>query len=100
MEYWDIEKKRNPQYDHVAVLIAEDITARFFNVISLFNGVVPIIALQVKCVEMEGKLESPDFSPGSDAENIQSIKVLSFGNEFREVMAVRVNQEKFRKGIA
>ena len=45
-------------------------------------------------------LESPDFSPGSDAENIQSIKVLSFGNEFREVMAVRVNQEKFRKGIA
>ena len=45
-------------------------------------------------------LKSPEFSPGGDAENIQSIKVLSFGNEFREVMAVRVNQEKFRKGIA
>ena len=45
-------------------------------------------------------LESPEFSPGSSAENVQSIKVLSFGNEFREVMAVRVNQEKFRKGIA
>ena len=45
-------------------------------------------------------LESPEFSPRSDSENVQSIKVLSFGNEFREVMAVRVNQEKFRKGIA
>ena len=56
LEYWDVEKKRYPQYDHIAVLIAEEITSRFFNVISLFNGVVPIIALQVKCVEMEGKV--------------------------------------------
>ncbi len=46
------------------------------------------------------ELESPEFSTRSDSENVQSIKVLSFGNEFREVMAVRVNQEKFRKGIA
>ena len=26
--YWDIEKKRYPQYDHCAVIIAEDITDR------------------------------------------------------------------------
>ncbi len=45
-------------------------------------------------------LVSPDFSPRSDAEHIESLKVLSLSNEFREVMAVRVNQEKFRKGIA
>jgi len=56
LEYWDIEKKRNPDYDHIAVLIAEEITARFYNVISLFNGAVPIIALQMKCVKIDDKV--------------------------------------------
>jgi len=45
-------------------------------------------------------LESAEFLPISGAENIQSIKVLSLGDEFRKVMAVGVSQEKFRKGIA
>lgn len=43
IEYWDTERRRWPQYEHVAVIIAEEITARFFNVISLFNGFIPII---------------------------------------------------------
>jgi len=47
IEYWDIEKKRYPQYDHCAVIIAEDITSRFLNVISLFNGFIPLIAMQM-----------------------------------------------------
>ncbi len=47
LEYWDIEKKRYPQYEHSAVIIAEDITSRFFNVISLFNGFIPLIAIQL-----------------------------------------------------
>lgn len=47
IEYWDIEKKRYPQYDHCAVIIAEDITSRFLNVISLFNGYIPLIAIQM-----------------------------------------------------
>ena len=47
LEYWDIEKKRYPQYDHCAVIIAEDITSRFLNVISLFNGFIPLIAIQM-----------------------------------------------------
>ncbi len=51
IEYWDIERKKYPQYDHTAVIIAEDITSRFLNVISLFNGFIPIIALQVSVVE-------------------------------------------------
>lgn len=55
LEYWDLEKKRYPQYDHVAVLIAEDITSRFLNVISLFNGVIPIIALQMQAIEVDNK---------------------------------------------
>src|SRR5712691_4629811 len=29
IEYWDIERKRYPQYDHVAVIVAEEIAARF-----------------------------------------------------------------------
>jgi len=47
IEYWDIEKKRYPQYDHCAVIVAEEITSRFLNVISLFNGVIPLIAIQM-----------------------------------------------------
>jgi len=51
IEYWDIERKRYPQYDHTAVIIAEDITSRFLNVISLFNGFIPLMALQVSAIE-------------------------------------------------
>lgn len=47
IEYWDIEKKRYPQYEHCAVIIAEDITSRFFNIISLFNGSIPLIAIKM-----------------------------------------------------
>jgi hypothetical protein len=47
IEYWDIERKRYPQYDHCAVIVAEEITARFLNVISLFNGSVPLIAIKL-----------------------------------------------------
>lgn len=50
IEYWDIERKRYPQYDHTAVIIAEDITSRFLNVISLFNGFIPLVAIQSPCV--------------------------------------------------
>lgn len=55
IEYWDIERRRYPQYDHVAVIVAEDITSRFLNVISLFNGHIPLIAIQMKGVEVGGK---------------------------------------------
>ena len=51
IEYWDIERKRYPQYDHVAVIVAEDITSRFMNVISLFNGYIPIIAIQMNALK-------------------------------------------------
>ena len=36
IEYWDLEKKRYPQYDHCAVIIAEEITSRFLNVIQSY----------------------------------------------------------------
>ncbi|MFA9430018.1 hypothetical protein [Egicoccus sp. AB-alg2] len=52
IEYWDNERRRYPQYEHVAVIVAEDITARFFNVISLLNGQIPIIAIHVQLLEV------------------------------------------------
>ncbi len=47
IEYWDIERRRYPQYEHAAVIVAEEITARFLNVIQLFNGQIPLIALKM-----------------------------------------------------
>ncbi len=56
IEYWDIERKRYPQYDHTAVIVAEDITSRFLNVISLFNGMIPIVAIQMKALRAGDKI--------------------------------------------
>ena len=52
IEYWDNEKKRYPQYDHCAVIVAEEITGRFMNVIQLFNGSIPLIALQMQATKI------------------------------------------------
>jgi predicted transport protein len=52
IEYWDIERKRYPQYEHTAVLVAEEITSRFLNVISLFNGTIPLVAIQMSAVRL------------------------------------------------
>jgi hypothetical protein len=57
IEYWDIEKKRYPKYDHCAVIVAEEITGRFMNVISLFNGSIPLIALQMSAVKHGDEIE-------------------------------------------
>ena len=56
IEYWDLERKRFPQYDHIAVIVAEEITSRFFNVIGLFNGYIPLIAIQLNALEVNGFL--------------------------------------------
>jgi len=52
IEYWDIERKRYPQYEHTAVIVAEDITSRFLNVITLFNGYIPLVAIQMNAVKV------------------------------------------------
>jgi hypothetical protein len=56
IEYWDIERKRYPQFEHCAVIVAEEITSRFFNVISLFNGYVPLIAIKLQAIVVNGKV--------------------------------------------
>ena len=56
IEYWDIERRRYPQYEHCAVIVAEKVTGRFLNVIGLFNGFVPLIAIQLRAVKVEDKI--------------------------------------------
>ncbi|MCX6339191.1 MAG: hypothetical protein NTX71_04645 [Candidatus Aureabacteria bacterium] len=56
IEYWDIERKRYPQYEHTAVIVAEDITSRFLNVINLFNGTIPLIAIQMRALQSGSKI--------------------------------------------
>jgi len=56
IEYWDIERRRFPTKDHKAVIVAEEITNRFFNVIALMNRSIPIIAIQLNGIKVEDKI--------------------------------------------
>lgn len=56
IEYWDIERRRFPSLEHRAVIVAEDITNRFFNIINLLNRSIPIIAIQLNCTVHESNL--------------------------------------------
>lgn len=56
LEYWDNERRRFPQYEHIAVIVAEEITGRFLNVINLFNQAIPLIAVQMSALEVDGVL--------------------------------------------
>lgn len=55
IEYWDNEKRRWPQRQHFAVLVAEHINRRFFNVIHLLSHSIPIIAVQVAMLNVNGR---------------------------------------------
>ncbi len=56
IEYWDIERRRYPAYDHTAVIVAEKMTSRFLNVISLFAGSIPLIAIQLDALQVEDNI--------------------------------------------
>ncbi len=56
IEYWDNEKRKYPDYNHTAVIVAEEITGRFLNVISLFNGSIPLIAIQMSAYKIGDEL--------------------------------------------
>ncbi len=55
IEYWDNEKRRYPQRQHFAVLIAEKFNRRYFNVIQLLSLNVPMIAIQAELIEIENQ---------------------------------------------
>jgi len=52
IEYWDNEKRKYPQRQHFAVLIAEAFNRRYFNVIQLLSLNVPMIAIQADLLEV------------------------------------------------
>lgn len=55
LEYWDVESRRWPTREHRAVIVAEEITNRFFNVIWLLNRSIPIIAIKLDTLIVDGK---------------------------------------------
>lgn len=77
IEYWDIERRRFPSRDHKAVIVAEEITNRFFNVISLMNRSIPIIAIQLNAIKLEDKMALvftkvlDTYQPPEDVEEIE-----------------------------
>lgn len=73
IEYWDVERKRFPQFEHTAVIVAEEITSRFFNVISLFNQSIPLIAIKITGLQLGDKstllfTKVLDYLPRGDEE--------------------------------
>lgn len=45
IEYWDIEKTRNPSCNYKAVLMAEDIS-RYLNVITLYHTIIQMVVVE------------------------------------------------------
>lgn len=56
IEYWDIERRRYPAYEHCAVLVAEDITGRFLNLLGLFAGTIPLIVIQLNALKIGNQI--------------------------------------------
>jgi len=56
IEYWDIEKKKRPKRQHTAVLVAERINTRFYNVINLLSHSVPIIGIQANMYRLDDEV--------------------------------------------
>lgn len=52
IEYWDLEKRKYPQRQHFAVLVAESISRRFFNVVQLLSLNIPIIAIEAELLKV------------------------------------------------
>lgn len=89
IEYWDIERRRYPMYDHVAVIVAEDITSRFLNVVGLFNGFIPLIAIQLRAIQVGDSLTLTsttvlDRSTMVDFEDEDAVQVGSFDRSYWE----------------
>lgn len=56
IEYWDIEKKKRPKRQHTAVLVAERINSRFYNVLNLLSHSVPIVGIQANLYKHSDEL--------------------------------------------
>jgi hypothetical protein len=79
IEYWDNEKRRWPNRSHTAVLVAEAITSRFFNVVHLLSKAIPIIGIQANIVQI------------GDARALHFTKVIDTYEETEEEEAIQGN---------
>lgn len=82
IEYWDIERRRYPATDHVAVIAAEEITGRFFNVINLFGNHIPLVALKVSAFKLpKGRIGLHFFKVLDTRDFVSSIAESDVGTE-------------------
>lgn len=59
VSYWLHEKDRHPHYQHVAVLVAEEVQAsRFYGVVNLLGQVMPIVVIQAIALNVPGSNET------------------------------------------
>jgi len=122
IEYWDIERKRYPQYEHSAVIVAEDITSRFLNVVSLFNGMIPLMAIQMNALKNGNQVglvfttvvdqlslgladEDEEVTDRAYWENRGSKKTVAMADEFLELAkqydsSLELKYNKFYIGLA
>ena len=125
IEYWDIERKRYPQYEHTAVIVAEDITSRFLNVVGLFNGIIPLMAVQMNALTIDNQvglvfttvLDQMSLGLVDEDEEIQEVtdraywesrgsnKTVAMADEFLEIAkqfdgALELKYNKFYIGMA
>ncbi|MBI1904474.1 MAG: hypothetical protein HYS13_25540 [Planctomycetia bacterium] len=80
IEYWDIERRRYPAYDHIAVLVAEAVTSRFLNVLSLMSGSIPLIAIQLNAMKF-GEQIMLDFVKVLDQRQLREDDTVEAGSE-------------------
>ena len=80
------------------VKVAEDITARFLNVISLFNGTIPLIAIQFRAVRLDekGTRFDADFSFAGKPRRL-SLDVSAAEGVF-SLMSLSIDQFQFTQG--
>jgi hypothetical protein len=89
IEYWDLERTRYPSFEHVDVLVAEDVTSRFLNVIRLFSTAIPIIAIQLNALEVAGHLAADAATildltlRGTDEETSQASRLTASAGRLR-----------------
>ena len=97
IEYWDIERRRYPAYDHVAVLVAEDITSRFLNVMSLLAGSIPLVAIQLNALRVGDQIVL-DFVKVLDQRALREDDTVESedGNVDRSAWEARVGAEIMR----
>lgn len=75
IEYWQLEKKGNPDYKHVAVIVAENITSRYFHVLAAISESIPLVAIQMHALKFEEHVAIDFVKLLDSAQTINAIDV-------------------------